>query len=45
MNTLTLLILILLIIAIAFGAFVLVQRKRRAGGVIASKPRRSRGSS
>ncbi|MDQ6798188.1 MAG: hypothetical protein M3011_09265 [Actinomycetota bacterium] len=45
MNTLTLLILILVVVVLALAGFVLIQRKRRAGGVIASKPRRQRGSS
>jgi len=43
LNTLTVLLLILVIVVLAFTAFAVIQRKRRAGGVIASKPRRGRG--
>ncbi|MGI9079490.1 MAG: hypothetical protein ACR2GF_01480 [Acidimicrobiales bacterium] len=43
MNTLTLLLLILVVLVVAFTAFAVIQRKRRAGGVIAAKPRRGRG--
>lgn len=43
MNALTVLILILVVVLIAFVALVAVQRKRRAGGVIAAKPRRGLG--
>ena len=45
MDTLTLLILILAVIVVAFVAFATIQHKRRAGGVIAAKPRRPKGGS
>ena len=43
MEVLTLLLIILGVAVVGLASFAGIQRRRRSGGVIAAKPRRSRG--